>query len=58
MKVGIYKRIADWGHGNAQYRLGKMFDNGDTVFENKHEAVRLCKLSADQGNNNAKIRLE
>lgn len=41
----------------AQYLLGRMFEQGDGVKRNTSEAAKLFRLAADQGHDQAKQRL-
>ncbi len=42
---------------DAQFRLGMMFDQGESVVQNHQEAVKYCRLAAAQGRANAQASL-
>ena len=44
---------ADQGLAAAQFNLGLMYMKGEGIDENQDEAVRLWRMSADQGFNQA-----
>ena len=44
---------AKQGYAAAQFNLGLMYMKGEGVDENQDEAVRLWRMSADQGFNQA-----
>ena len=48
---------AEAGHAEAQYRLGKMYDDGDGVEQSYEEAARWYQLAADQGDVYAQYNL-
>ena len=52
-----YRRAAEQGHCNAQYRLGLAYTDGDGVAEDYHEAAKWFLKSAEQGNAWAQYRL-
>ena len=56
-KIEKYKEGVKNGDADAQYNLGRMFDNGEGVRRNHKEAVRLYRLSAKQGNKIARNNL-
>ena len=49
--------LAEQGDVEAQYKLGRIYANGEGVPRNGSEAVRWYRLAADQGNVNAQYRL-
>lgn len=52
-----YRRAAEQGHCNAQYRLGLAYAEGDGVIEDLHEAAKWFLKAAAQGNAWAQYRL-
>ena len=52
-----YRKAAEQGDADAQYRLGTCYANGDGVEMNKAEAVRWYRKAAEQGNVDAQCRL-
>jgi TPR repeat protein len=53
-----FRLAADQGYARAQNGLGRMYENGEGVPPNHHEAVRLYRLAADQGDRYGKANLE
>ena len=51
------RRLAEQGHGDAQFCLGVMYDNGEGLPENNAEAVKWYRLAADQGDASAQFCL-
>ena len=52
-----YRKSADQGNAQAQYKLGNCYYFGHGVSENKQEAVKWYRQSADQGNAEAQYDL-
>lgn len=52
-----YYNAANKGNADAQYNLGKCYDDGSGVPENKAEAVKWYRKAADQGHNKAQCNL-
>ena len=48
---------ADQGYVGTQFRLGVMFDKGESVVQNHQEAVKYYRLAAAQGHANAQASL-
>jgi hypothetical protein len=53
-----YKKAAEKGFANAQYRLGSMYENGQGVPQDYKEAGKWYRLAAEQGNEAAQYNLE
>ena len=52
-----YKRDADQGHTDAQYKLAHCYKNGVGVPQSDEDAVRFYKLAADQDHADAQVEL-
>jgi hypothetical protein len=52
-----YRMAADQGNANAQFNLGRMYDEGRGVDQSHEEAVRYCRMVADQGHVQAQFYL-
>ena len=52
-----FRKAAEQGHGEAQYRLAMLHLSGDGVPKDKAEAVRLFSKAAEQGHGEAQYRL-
>jgi uncharacterized protein len=52
-----YRKAADQGSANAQFNLGKMYDDGDGVLQDYAEALKWYRKAADQGNASAQFNL-
>jgi uncharacterized protein len=52
-----YRKAADQGNANAQFNLGKMYDDGDGVPQDHAEALKWYLKAADQGNASAQFNL-
>ena len=52
-----YRRAAEQGLDEAQFKLGAMYDRGEGVPENDAEAAKWCRMAADQGHNGAQKTL-
>lgn len=52
-----YKLATELGHAEAQYKLGRCFDNGDGVEQSHAEAVKWYRLAAEQGYAKAQNKL-
>lgn len=50
--------MAEQGDADAQYELGLCYFRGDKVHRDMSEAVRLYRLAAEQGHEEAEITLE
>jgi len=48
-----YWPTAEQGYVDAQFRLGVMYDQGESVPQNYQEAVKYCRLASVQGHANA-----
>ena len=44
-----YRKAAEQGHADAQYRLGSMYDQGKGVDEDDQQAVLWYRRAAEQG---------
>ena len=55
--AGLLRPLARDGSAQAQYLLGRMYEQGDGVARDEAEAKKLFKLAADQGHDNAGQRL-
>lgn len=55
--VKWYRKAADQGNADAQYRLGLMYARGGGVPQNHVEAVTWYRKAADQGNADAQFNL-
>lgn len=53
----MFDKAANHGHSDAQYYLGKQYELGLGVAENKQEAIKLYTLSAEQGNADGQFSL-
>ena len=51
------KTLADQGDVNAQYELGRMFENGQSVAKNDQLAVAWYRKAAEQGHAEAQASL-
>lgn len=51
------RRAAELGHQDAQYRLGCMYNNGQSVVQNYVEAVKWYRKAAEQGHKEAQCNL-
>ena len=52
-----YRKAADQGDVDAQYKLGLFYENGYGVAQNKEEAVKWYRKSAENGNASAQFNL-
>ncbi len=52
-----WKPLADAGDVDAQFNLGRMYDNGHGVPQDYKEALKWYKLAADQGDASAQAAL-
>jgi TPR repeat protein len=52
-----YKKSAEQGNADAQFRVGVMYDNGQGVTEDKKQAFHWYKKAAEQGNVSAQFNL-
>ena len=55
--VQRYREAAEQGDAEAQYNLGKCYDNGDGVKEDKKEAAKWYRKAAEQGDAEAQYNL-
>jgi TPR repeat protein len=53
-----FAKAAQQNHAKSQYWLGYHYENGQGVAQNYAEAARWYQLAADQGNAQAKSKLE
>ncbi len=51
------KKLAEMGRADAQFRLGKMYYNGDGVRQDKSETVKWIRKAAEQGHAEAQYWL-
>ena len=51
------KPLAEQGHDDAQFFLGRMYDQGYGVIQNYKTAVKWYRLSAEQGDSDAQYNL-
>lgn len=58
MAARHYKQKAQEGDAEAQYQLGEMYSEGHGVPRNITEAIYWCQKAAEQGNHDAKWKLE
>ena len=56
--VKTLEKLVGFGDPNAQYQLGRIYDNGKGVPQDDAEAVRLYRLAAEQGNAEAQNYLK
>jgi TPR repeat protein len=52
-----YRRSAEQGNAEAQYRLGVLYERGDGVAKDVAQAAAWYRRAADQGNTEADERL-
>jgi len=52
-----WQPLADQGHARAQYRLARLYANGNGVDKDLTEAIRLYHLAVDQGDADAQLGL-
>lgn len=52
-----WKPLAEQGDSGAQYRLGRMYDNGSGVEKDEKQAVIWYRKAAEQGNSDAQYNL-
>jgi len=52
-----YRKAAEQGHDEAQYKLGSMYDRGEGVTQDFAEAIKWYRRSAEQGNSNSQFHL-
>ena len=57
-KMEWYRKAAEHGHSEAQFRLGKGYFNGSGVEKDEAEAVKWYRKAAEQGHLGAKIALD
>ncbi len=53
-----YRRAANQGDADAQYSLGRLYENGTGVPKDTAQAAAWYRKAADQGHADAKQRLE
>ena len=51
------KALAEKGHADAQYELGKMYETGDDIPQDYKQAVYWYTKASDQGHPQAQYRL-
>lgn len=49
MALREFREAADLGDARAQFKLGMMYKNGNSVARNYGEAIKWYRLAADQG---------
>ena len=52
--VALYRKAADLGNADAQFKLGLMYKNGSGVVLNNIQAIEWLRKAALQGHENAK----
>ena len=52
-----FQQAAEGNHSIAQYFLGLMYENGESVPANREEAIRWYTRSAEQGDASGKSKL-
>jgi tetratricopeptide (TPR) repeat protein len=55
--VQWYRKVAEQGHAGAQYSLGRMYDFGWGVAQDKSQAVQWYRKAAEQGHAGAQYNL-
>ncbi len=55
--VTEFEPLAAKGHADAQYRLGRMYDNGWGVQRDRRKAAEYYRLAGNKGHANAQARL-
>lgn len=55
--IELYKKAAKYGIAEAQYLLGKCYNEGEGVIQNNTEAFKWYKLASAQGNADAQNEL-
>src|SRR5271168_3718412 len=53
----LLRELADHGNARAQFKLGKLYDDGRGVAKSDAEALRWYRLSAEQGEADAQYNL-
>ena len=53
-----YRKAADQGDADAQYKLGLFYENGYGVTQDKEQAMQWYKKAAEQGNESAKSAID
>lgn len=53
-----YRKAADQGDSDAQYKLGVFYENGYGVTQDKEQAMQWYKKAAEQGNESAKNAID
>ena len=53
-----YRKAADQGDADAQYKLGVFYENGYGVTQDKEQAMQWYKKAAEQGNESAKNAID
>lgn len=56
--VKWYRLAAEQGIAEAQYTLGKLYEDGDVIPKNAQEAKKWYRLAAEQGDHFAAFKLE
>jgi TPR repeat protein len=51
------RELADQGNARAQFKLGKLYDDGQGVAQSDAEALKWYRLSAEQGDADAEYNL-
>jgi TPR repeat protein len=54
----LLRELADHGDARAQFKLGKLYDDGHGVTQSDAEALKWYRLSAEQGEADAQYNLE
>ncbi len=55
--ISLLTPLAESGDPEAQFNLALVYDNGEGVFQNYKEAVRLYRLCAEQGSADAQTNM-
>lgn len=56
-KRGDYRKAAEQGHAEAQFRLGAMYFSGDGVPQDDAGALKWYRMAAEQGHAEAQADL-
>ena len=56
--VKWFRKSAEQGNVDAQYNLGRMYNNGEGVKQDCFEAIKWFRKSAEKGNEKAKEALK
>ncbi len=56
--VKWWRKAAEQGDERAQYNLGRCYDKGEGVAQDKTEAIKWYRKAAEQGHEKAKAALK